>query len=65
MAIDLQLNVDSAPVNLIKIYDVSQNYGLSAYDASYLELAIRLNLKLATRDKELVKAAQQVGLFYF
>jgi predicted nucleic acid-binding protein len=35
---------------------------LSAYDASYLELALRLGLGIATLDKELKTAAKVVGV---
>jgi len=35
---------------------------LTTYDASYLELAMRLGLPLATRDVELAKAALRVGV---
>lgn len=35
---------------------------LSAYDATYLELAQRLGLPLATRDQALVAAAEAVGV---
>jgi predicted nucleic acid-binding protein len=37
---------------------LSERYGLTPYDASYLELAQRLNLPLATLDAALRKAAQ-------
>lgn len=37
-------------------------YNLTVYDAAYLELAIRLQLPLATLDKELVSAARQADV---
>lgn len=37
-------------------------YGLTGYDAVYLELAQRLQLPLATLDDELRKAAQLAGV---
>ena len=37
-------------------------YQLTAYDASYLELAIRHDLPIATSDKALMKAAQAAGI---
>ena len=40
-------------------------YQRSAYDASYLELAQRLGLPLATRDQPLGKAAQELGISLF
>jgi predicted nucleic acid-binding protein len=36
-----------------------RRYGLTAYDAAYLELAKRKGLPLATLDKELITAASQ------
>ena len=36
--------------------------GLTAYDAAYLELALRRNLPLATFDAELRRAAQALGV---
>jgi predicted nucleic acid-binding protein len=35
---------------------------LTSYDAAYLELALRLNLPLATRDRELREAATRRGV---
>lgn len=34
---------------------------LSAYDAVYLDLAMRTGLPLATKDEDLIKAAKRVG----
>lgn len=59
----LGLLVDRTPVDLRALYQVSRRFGLSAYDASYLELAMRLNIPLATRDTALIKASQTLGLF--
>lgn len=36
--------------------------GLSAYDASYIELAVRENLPLATLDRNLAEAARWAGV---
>lgn len=36
--------------------------GLTVYDAAYLELAIRENASLATRDRELMAAARRRGV---
>ena len=41
---------------------LAEQHRLTAYDAAYLELAQRLNLPLATFDKELVAAAQAAGV---
>ena len=45
--------------------ELARLHNLSAYDASYLELAIRRNLPLATLDKKLRAAAQTSGVTIF
>ena len=42
-----------------------RRYRLSAYDASYLELALRLDLPLATLDENLQKAMTKAGVKKF
>jgi predicted nucleic acid-binding protein len=45
-----------------RILQLGIAHGLSAYDASYLELAIRRDLPLATLDDTLVRAARETGV---
>jgi predicted nucleic acid-binding protein len=45
--------------------NLARGHQLTAYDAAYLELAIRRNLPLATMDAELKKAARAVGVEIF
>lgn len=45
-----------------KIQSLCREYGLTPYDAAYLELAIRNELPLATIDKALQKAAIAAGV---
>lgn len=40
---------------------LAQQYGLSSYDASYLELALRKGVQVATVDKDLAEAARRAG----
>jgi predicted nucleic acid-binding protein len=40
---------------------LAETHGLTAYDAAYLELALRLGLPLATQDEALIAAAQATG----
>ena len=47
------------------VHRLAVDYGLSGYDAAYLELAIRKGLPLATLDEDLQKAAQAAGVTYF
>ena len=44
---------------------LARAHGLSAYDAAYLELAMRLGLPLATLDGKLIAAAKAVGVERF
>ncbi len=44
---------------------LARRYKLSAYDAAYLELALRTGLPLATLDADLEKAAQAAGVEAF
>ncbi|MFM9912316.1 MAG: type II toxin-antitoxin system VapC family toxin [Methylophilaceae bacterium] len=63
MANDFGLIVDK-PQSPESLYSVAREFGLSAYDAAYLELAIRLNMPLATRDKDLKLAAEKLNLYF-
>ena len=45
-----------------RLVDLSRKHRLTFYDASYLELAQREAIGLATLDKELVKAARLEGV---
>jgi predicted nucleic acid-binding protein len=48
--------------HLCEITKLSTDHSLTAYDASYLELALRIDAKLATLDKALAKAARDSGI---
>jgi predicted nucleic acid-binding protein len=48
-----------------KILDLMRDRRLTAYDATYLELALRRRLPLATNDKALQKAAFAAGVTLF
>jgi predicted nucleic acid-binding protein len=45
-----------------KISELAEKYGLTAYDATYLELALRRKLPLASRDETLRSAAVRSGV---
>jgi predicted nucleic acid-binding protein len=61
---DLPIEIEhlSVPQMFTAVRMLMGQYGLTAYDASYLELAIRYNLTIATFDKALAKAAQAAGV---
>jgi len=50
---------------LDRTLSLARELALSAYDAAYLELAMREGLPLATRDGQLKKAARAVGVSLF
>ncbi len=63
--IDLEVDatiLDEAPRGLIPL---ARKHRLTLYDAAYLELALRLQLPLATRDEELRSAATASGAVLF
>ena len=58
----LAIVVDMEPVTLPSLLGLVRNSMLSSYDASYLELATRRGLPLATRDASLARAAHASGV---
>ena len=64
---ELSIEVDGATLAhaLSGTLQLARRYKLTAYDASYLELALRLQLPLASLDENLLKAAKKAGLQKF
>jgi predicted nucleic acid-binding protein len=60
----LTIHEDSLPVagSVSNMLPLAREYGLSAYDASYLEVAIRNGAALATLDGGLEKAGRKAGV---
>jgi len=61
----LPITIDSETTTLSSIetlLSVAKDYQLSAYDAAYLELALRKLMPLATCDRKLSEAARQAGI---
>jgi predicted nucleic acid-binding protein len=60
---ELPIVVDEldAETALGAVLDLARTHGLTAYDAAYLELAMREGLPLATQDDALRSAAEQAG----
>lgn len=53
----------SEPARVFReILPLARRHGLSVYDATYLDLAARLGLPLATLDDNLAKAARKIGV---
>ena len=63
----IDIGVDTATFSkaLSDTLQISRRHRISAYDASYLELAMREGLPLATLDEDLQKAANKAGLKRF
>jgi predicted nucleic acid-binding protein len=57
--IDSEIAVASLGQRILRL---GIEHGLSAYDASYLELAMRRGLPLATQDERLLRAAGAAGI---
>ena len=60
--VSLPIDVDRQPVPASEILGLALRFGLSSYDAAYLELALRLQLPVATGDGPLRAAALAAGL---
>jgi predicted nucleic acid-binding protein len=60
----LPIQTDSGPdVNTMwRLNALAEEYALSAYDAAYLELALRRGLGMATFDQRLIRAARRTGV---
>ena len=54
---------DGLPATVLgPVLQIGREYGLTSYDASYLELAMRRGLPLATLDRRMIGAAEQSGV---
>lgn len=58
----LRLSVDRDAVAMTTLDELAARHALSTYDATYLELALRLALPLATSDAALLKAMAATGV---
>lgn len=58
----LRLRVDREPVAMADLDALAARHGLNAYDAAYLELALRRGLPLATLDSALLAAMPVAGV---
>lgn len=60
--LDIRIEPANQPMNGAALLSLTRRHGLTAYDATYLELAKRKGLPLATLDKDLIAAAPQEGV---
>lgn len=59
---ELETDPESTAYALHDTHALAREYGLTAYDAAYLELALRKGAILATLDMELRRAAVKAGV---
>jgi len=64
MLLDLSISTNELTLEhaLQVVVNLAREQGLTAYDASYLDLAMREGLPLATQDDDLRAAAARVGV---
>ena len=63
--LDIELDAATFAHALSDTLQLARRYKLSSYDASYLELAVRLGMPLVTLDENLQKAARKAGVKMF
>jgi predicted nucleic acid-binding protein len=61
-ALPIHIDPDTAAQAFGRTLNLAEAHGLTLYDASYLELALRLALPLASLDKKLRQAAEVNGV---
>jgi predicted nucleic acid-binding protein len=61
-AMDIGADAETAAAAFSGTLRIARRYRLSSYHASYLELAIRKGVPLATLDEDLRKAAAKAGV---
>ncbi len=58
---ELPVRLDPQTPDVVGLDRLASTHGLSAYDAAYLELALRRSLVLVSLDKRLITAAKGLG----
>lgn len=61
-SLPIEVDEQTAREALGNTWSMAREHGLTSYDASYLELAVRRRLPLATQDKVLRQAAKRCGV---
>jgi predicted nucleic acid-binding protein len=62
VALPVDIQPALAVMEAKRVVALSEKYSLTVYDASYLDLAQRRNVALATLDRELIRAAKAEGI---
>lgn len=63
----LPITVESEPQRnrIVELYSLGRKHGLSSYDVSYLSLAMKTGLPLATLDEKMRRSARRAGVALF
>lgn len=70
-ATDFLILLDQLPIRTVSasfaprrepLLSLAREHGLSAYDAAYLDLAVRMRLPIATFDRRLAQACERAGV---
>ncbi len=59
---ELPIDIDTGKASPANVFDLALRYDLSSYDATYLDLALRRSLPIATQDQALATAAMVAGV---
>jgi predicted nucleic acid-binding protein len=62
LQLPIRVEDETAERTLREVYGLARSTVLTAYDAGYLELAIRRHLPLATSDRALAATATEAGI---
>jgi predicted nucleic acid-binding protein len=60
----LPIEIENEEPDTIILINLAREYDLSVYDATYLDLAMRRGLPLASKDKKLIHAAKSAGVTF-
>ncbi len=61
LALPVDVDQDTGQFAWSRTFGLAERFGLTVYDAAYLELALRLDAPLATLDQVLARAAREAG----
>ncbi|MCG2814906.1 MAG: type II toxin-antitoxin system VapC family toxin [Candidatus Aminicenantes bacterium] len=62
LQLPIRVEHETPAILMQSLYTLAEEHGLSSYDASYLDLAMKKGLPLATQDKKLRKAAVKMNV---
>lgn len=60
--INIQIDLETVDKSFHEIFSLAHTENLTTYDAAYLELAMRLGIPLATKDRLLQQACTRLGV---